>query len=185
MMAAGFISFPLLTRIFSVSDYGLLGLITTTLLIATAITKLGLPESIVRFYAESKSTNRLKEFYSTLLLTSMAASAIIAILFGLATQFMHNILDRNIINLLPLLSVLIFTGCTTTTLTSFFKSGAKNKALECHRNNISIWSAFTEYLIGLILYEKLIWFLYRTNYIRDCDAFLPAIYVPQKIQNES
>ena len=64
VMAAGFISFPILTRVLSIEDYGLLGLISTTLFIAIAITKLGAPSSIVRFYPEYESKGTLTDFYS-------------------------------------------------------------------------------------------------------------------------
>jgi len=127
-MAAGFISFPILTRIFSVSDYGILGLITTTLLIVTAITKLGFPESIVRFYAEFKSANRLSNFYSTLFLVSGVVGAIVAIIFILVTHFMNNnFLGRNTSNLLFLVSILIFISSMKLTLHSFLRAEQRTK----------------------------------------------------------
>ena len=74
-MAAGFISFPVLTRVFSVSDYGIMSLVTTTVFIALAISKLGFPESIVRFYSEFKSKDLLDNFYSTFLISSFVFGA--------------------------------------------------------------------------------------------------------------
>jgi len=127
-MAAGFISFPILTRIFSVSDYGILGLITTTVLIGIAIGKLGFPSSVVRFYAEFESKNQLASFYSTIFLGSVGLAATISILFGCATQlFGNNFIDKNIITLLPLASILIFSGCTLDILSSFFRAQQRPK----------------------------------------------------------
>ncbi len=60
LMGIGFISFPILTRIFSVSDYGILGLITSTVAIIGAIVKLGFPPSIVRYFNDYKTANKLK-----------------------------------------------------------------------------------------------------------------------------
>lgn len=128
IMTSGFISFPILTRIFSVGDYGILGLITTTLFIITAITKLGFPESTVRFYTEFKSNNQLSNFYSTLFLTSGAVGAAVAIFFILVTQFMHNnFLGRNTLNLLSLVSILIFISSMSVTLHSFLRAEQRTK----------------------------------------------------------
>lgn len=66
VMAAGFISFSILIRVFSVDDYGILGLISTTTIIIQAITKQGFPNSIVRFFTEFKIKNNLAEFRLTI-----------------------------------------------------------------------------------------------------------------------
>lgn len=129
IMAAGFISFPVLTRIFSVADYGILGLITTTLLIAIAISKLGFPNSIVRFYAEFKSKNQLVSFYSTMFLGTAGLAASIAALFAFTTQLIgNNFFSKNIIDLFPFAAILIFTGCTLDTLNSFFRAEQRVKS---------------------------------------------------------
>ena len=145
-MAAGFISFPILTRVFSVSDYGTLGLINTTFFIAIAITKFGFPGSIVRFYAEFKSKNQLTNFYSTLFLGSAVIAAIVAIFFGLIIKlFCGKLLDDNILNLLLLVSILIFTGCTTATLTSFLRAEQRTKLY----NLIMIISRYGSLSLGI------------------------------------
>ena len=58
-------SFPILTRILSVSEYGVLGLCSTSLLIGGAISKLGLQNSITRYYYEYRKRGELEKFYST------------------------------------------------------------------------------------------------------------------------
>lgn len=65
----GILSFPILTRNLSVEDYGLLGLITSSIAVAAALGKLGIQHSIIRFFAqvennpESQWTSR--QLYST------------------------------------------------------------------------------------------------------------------------
>jgi len=49
---AGVVSFPVLTRTLTIEDYGALGLITASLTLIVAIGKLGLQNSIVRFYSQ-------------------------------------------------------------------------------------------------------------------------------------
>jgi len=52
---ASFISFPLLARHFSVADYGVINLISVTLLLLTSVAKAGMQNSVVRFHAEERA----------------------------------------------------------------------------------------------------------------------------------
>jgi len=54
---AGIITFPLLTRSLTVAEYGILGLITSSLTLFIAFGKLGMQHSIVRYYAQIKNDN--------------------------------------------------------------------------------------------------------------------------------
>ena len=54
---AGLISFPILTRNLSVSDYGIVGLLTASLTLFIAVGKLGMQHAVVRFYAQVKHNN--------------------------------------------------------------------------------------------------------------------------------
>jgi O-antigen/teichoic acid export membrane protein len=126
-MAAGFISFPILTRIFSVSDYGLLGLFNTTLFIALAASKLGLQESVVRFHAEYKSTNRLSTLFSTSILTTAATAALFAVVLYLITLPLFSGMHKNIKGLLLLIYILVFTRSVTGILRSFLRADQKTR----------------------------------------------------------
>jgi len=123
IMAAGFISFPILTRIFSVGEYGILGLITTTIFIAVAIGKFGFPNSIVRFYQDFKSQKSLSSFYSTMVFSAAGIAAFMSILFILVTPFvLIRFIEANTSSLLFLASVLIFVSCTTDIFMSFLRA---------------------------------------------------------------
>ena len=50
--AIGVVSFPILTRNLDVEQYGLLGLVTASLTLFIAIGKLGVQQSVIRFFAE-------------------------------------------------------------------------------------------------------------------------------------
>lgn len=147
VVAAGFISFPILTRVFSVSDYGILSLIATTLLIVTAVTKLGLPESIVRFYAEFKSRDQLAKFCSTVFLTSMAVALSVGVFLILAGKLVHTNLDRNVVKLLPVVSVIIFTGCMSAILTSYLRAEQRTKLY----NLIAVMQRYGSLFFGIFL----------------------------------
>lgn len=157
IMAAGFISFPILTRIFSVGEYGILGLITTTIFIAVAIGKFGFPNSIVRFYQDFKSRKSLSSFYSTMVLSSAGIAAIIAILFGVvATLIPTRFIGVGSIGLLYLVSVLIFIGCIIDILTSFLRAEQITKLYNfiavIHRYGSLSLSIFIVFLIIKGLY---------------------------------
>jgi O-antigen/teichoic acid export membrane protein len=51
-MAAGFVSFPILTRVLSVAEYGIMGLIVMLLNFVNSVAKLGLQHSSVRLFPE-------------------------------------------------------------------------------------------------------------------------------------
>jgi len=66
-MLLGFLSFPVFTRVFSVSDYGTMGLVLKVILLLTVIGKFGLQNSVQRFYAEdgaSLDANKRRRYYS-------------------------------------------------------------------------------------------------------------------------
>lgn len=62
---ASLVSFPILARMLTISEYGVLGLCNTTLLLGCAFAKMGLQNSIVRFYPEYRSENKLDTFFAT------------------------------------------------------------------------------------------------------------------------
>ena len=127
IMASSFISFPILTRILSVNDYGLLGLISTTVSFFMAITKLGFPVAIVRFYQEYKSKNQLNNFYSTFFFGSGAISISTCILFFIFGPLIFKYLDRNIIELLPLITILLFSNSIVITYACFLRAEQRTK----------------------------------------------------------
>jgi len=54
---AGIITFPLLTRSLTVAEYGILGLITSSLTLFVAFGKLGMQHAVIRYYAQIKNNN--------------------------------------------------------------------------------------------------------------------------------
>ncbi len=83
---ASMLSFPVLTRVLDVHEYGLLSLISATIAFVVAFGKCGLQFSVVRFYADvkaGKSQWDLATFYSTVIL-SMSGLGLIVTLVWLA-----------------------------------------------------------------------------------------------------
>ncbi|HYA12777.1 MAG TPA: oligosaccharide flippase family protein [Syntrophales bacterium] len=77
-----FVTFPILTRVLTKEQYGMMGLVTTTMLFAIAIAKVGLSDGIIRFYKEYSSANeKLEVFSSTVLTRTTALSALATLLY--------------------------------------------------------------------------------------------------------
>ncbi len=53
----GLVSFPVLTRNLSVAEYGIVGLITSSLTLCIAVGKLGVQHAVIRFFAQIKNGN--------------------------------------------------------------------------------------------------------------------------------
>ncbi len=81
----GIISFPILTRNLTVEEYGLLGLVTSSVAVAVAIGKLGIQHSVIRFFAqvENDSEQRwsLKELYSTVFCALLFLAVLLSLLW--------------------------------------------------------------------------------------------------------
>lgn len=80
VLVSTFISFPILTRVFSVADYGIMNLVSDALLILVAFSKGGLQNSIVRFHDEfsaGKDKKQKKNALVTSLLFGGAAFALV------------------------------------------------------------------------------------------------------------
>ena len=62
VLLAGFISFPLLTRLLDNTQYGILGYFETWVMIAVAVAKLGAQHAILRFYPFGGDKDRINRF---------------------------------------------------------------------------------------------------------------------------
>lgn len=78
----GFISFPILTRALSREEYGVAGLVTSTMLLAVAVAKAGLSDGIIRFYQEfSEDKEQLKIFSSTIVVRGLLLTTFTVIVY--------------------------------------------------------------------------------------------------------
>jgi O-antigen/teichoic acid export membrane protein len=107
----GLVSFPILTRILSQEEYGILGLMSTTMLIAVAASKAGLSNAILRFYSEYSSTSEPRTiFSSTILLRGLLLSGITVVLYflGLPLLFNASKIDPRFLSCFKIMSVYVF-----------------------------------------------------------------------------
>lgn len=92
-MIAGFVSMPILTRILTKSQYGILNLVSITLFILLAVAKFGLQHSAVRFFDEFKNGKRKEDisvFYTTLFWGCLILSTVVGAVFWILGQFLYH-----------------------------------------------------------------------------------------------
>src|SRR5262245_17593082 len=90
-MAVGFFSFPVFTRLFSVTDYGVLDLVQKCITFFIAFSKLGLQHAALRFYdAHVCSADRHAEqtyfstmFFGTVLTSGCITLAVVAVMHAI------------------------------------------------------------------------------------------------------
>lgn len=74
VLIAGFVSFPLLTRLLDNTQYGILGYFETWVMLAVAVAKLGAQHSIIRFYPAEADERQLGHFATNLVLLPILVS---------------------------------------------------------------------------------------------------------------
>lgn len=76
------ITFPILTRVLTKEQYGILGLVTATMLFGVAVAKAGLSDGIIRFYKEySGARENLAVFSSSVLIRGIVLSIITVLMY--------------------------------------------------------------------------------------------------------
>lgn len=86
VLLAGFISFPIMTRLLDNTQYGILGYFDTWVMMFVAVTKLGAQHAIIRFYPFGGTTEGMEKFATNFfllpLLSSFSLWAVVILLFG-------------------------------------------------------------------------------------------------------
>jgi O-antigen/teichoic acid export membrane protein len=131
-MGLGFISFPIFTRAFSVADYGLIDFTQKILLLPTAVSKLGLQNSALRFYNQEQDSTPRKpaSYYSTVIFGVALPAAGITFLFLAGVQLMcGTMIDPPLARLLCLAGVLILVRSMWSMLMAFLRVQERTKKL--------------------------------------------------------
>lgn len=147
LMFAGFISFPLFTRIFSVSDYGILGLISTTIMIASAFCKMGYPSFIIRYHEEAREKKKIKAFYSTLILATSIISGVISLVIFLGMALIRDRIPDITPNMTSVIIISIFATSLIAIMTTFLRADQETYKY----NLLIILQKYLSLAIGIIL----------------------------------
>jgi O-antigen/teichoic acid export membrane protein len=90
----GLISFPILTRILTREEYGVMGLVTTTMLLTVAVAKAGLSDGIIRFYKEYGDQQEKRTIFSSTIavrgiILAVTTVLLYVIIFPIASRYLH------------------------------------------------------------------------------------------------
>jgi len=136
--AAGFISFPILTRLLTTGEYGLLSLIAVTLSLLVAIGKLGLQNPIIRFYSDARNNKgkwNIENFYSTVVFGMLgigaAATILWILLVFLAPESWWN--DQRLKALFIITAVLVIVRIMESAFANILRARQKSKLLVTYR----------------------------------------------------
>ena len=129
---AGFISFPILTRLLGVDDYGNLSLVSVTLTFLVAAGKMGLQHSTIMFYSETRAGKNewsMPQYYSTVLGGMVLSGTLITLCWLLITFTAHEVFWKKpgIVDLFvltsPLVVIRVLQSCLNSILRAREKSG--------------------------------------------------------------
>ena len=105
VMASSFISFPILTRILTKDQYGIMALLAVTTTTVGGLASLGLNhKSLVRFYLQFKKAEKLQELVSSMFIVSLSVQIIgLIVTVGIAWLCLRfEIISINFFSLLPI-----------------------------------------------------------------------------------
>lgn len=130
-MSVGFVSFPIFTRVFSVADFGLIDFAQKILLLLTAVSKLGMQNSAMRFYdpaAFLANPKTQRAYYSTMFFGVLASATAVTALFWIALRTRPAAsLDAPLIAILSFASILIVMRALQSILWSFLRVEERTK----------------------------------------------------------
>lgn len=104
---AGLISYPVLTKNLSISDYGTVALYTVTIGLMTSFIKLGLQHSIIRFYSELKYNIYISNITVLSILVLITTSLLLALLSSISILFTGFVPFESTIIIILILSALL------------------------------------------------------------------------------
>jgi O-antigen/teichoic acid export membrane protein len=170
---AGTISFPFLTRMLSVGEYGLMALVSTTLELLVGVGKMGIQHSIVRFHGEAeagKGPASLPGFYATSILTMIAtglAGAAAWSLIGprLSVAWFH---DSRLPGLFLVTSVLVAVRVTESALLNLLRA-------EQRTGTVMVYRVARRYVVLVFVVVALLFVA------RDVFAFFAALIVAETL----
>jgi O-antigen/teichoic acid export membrane protein len=122
-LMATLISYPVLTRIFSQADYGLMALLSSTVFGFVALSKMGLQHAAIRFFPECASEDERRGLRSSLTLTPIItglASAVILCIAAAAIAIRPD--GRSLATLIVLASPLVLLEAVKTLFLNFMRA---------------------------------------------------------------
>jgi len=131
---AGLVTFPLLTRVFSVADYGIMNLVAATLTVSVALGKVGVQHSILRYESEiraGKGRYTMPQLYSTTQLGMLGTAALVMLVVGVGAHVVPIswLGDARVRKLFSIASFLIVVQVAESAFVNFLRAEQKTTLL--------------------------------------------------------
>ena len=170
-MAVSLISFPILTRILSVEEYGNLALFNATVSILMSVAKCGITTSFIRAYAgvEPADDNRRRQLYSSALGSSVALGLGIVVVYTVVIFFLGDYFGHALTAILLIAGLPILLGDVRDLFFAFLRAEEKVLTLSLVGLVMRVGSVTTGILACVLLLGGL------TGYILGVIAFEAAI----------
>ena len=128
----GFISLPIFTRVFSVADYGLIDFGTKILLLLTALSKMGLQNSALRWFDEkhfSSCREDASRYYSTMFFGALFTSVLVALVFlGFCESVLKHRIQSYMLTIMVFVAGMTVIRAIQSMLWSFMRIEERTKA---------------------------------------------------------
>ncbi|MFK7993639.1 MAG: lipopolysaccharide biosynthesis protein [Granulosicoccus sp.] len=123
----GLVTFPMLTRNLSVADYGIVGLITSSVTLFIAMGKLGMQHAVIRFFAQIRNSNIAfsdRQMNSSVSVVFLALAVVTTLLFLImGYQVLPAVLQyENISTLFLLASAIVFVRILGSGIMNFLRA---------------------------------------------------------------
>jgi len=180
-MAVSLISFPILTRILSVEEYGNLALFNATVSILLSLAKCGIPTSFIRSYASvsvAEDAHR-QQLYSSAIGISLVMGISIAVVYTIVIFFLDDYFGRALTTILLFAGLPILVGDVRDLLSSFLRAEEKVLTLSLVGLLLRVGSVttgilacvvllggLTGYIVGVIAFEAVMVLLLGLYFVR-------------------
>ncbi len=171
VLVGGAMTFPFLTRIFSVQDYGVMSVLGATISIGATFGKTGLQHAVTRYFTEiatGKSPFTLRQLYSTAILGMLATGAVVmfALMGGSRLVPARWILNDGVRLLLFIGSFLVLTQVLESGITNLLRADQKSVTLmkyQVAKKYLGLGCLFG----GILLVSRSLWMFYAATLISD------------------
>jgi O-antigen/teichoic acid export membrane protein len=130
-LALSFVSFPIFTRVLSVADYGIMALVLQIVTMTVVVSKLGLGQSIQRFYPEQESSSEagaLHKFCSTVFYGATLCGISVTVLFIVGLEIVpDSVISPSLRKVLLIGSGLVFVRGVQPILMNFLRAERRTK----------------------------------------------------------
>ena len=134
---------PIMTKSFSIDNYGIWAQINTFINLIPSFATLGLPYTMVRFLSAEKDEYKIREGFYSITFIILLSTIIISLLLYLYSPNIAAALFNDNINITHLLSIIVFLACLNTLLLNYFRTFQQMK-------RYSIFLIILNYLAVLI-----------------------------------